>query len=312
LIRIGISGWRYEPWRGVWYPEGLPQRRELEFCGLHFPTVEVNGSFYSLQRPEYYDEWYRDTPPGFVFSLKGSRYITHLLRLKNIEKPLANFFASGIFNLRDKLGPFLWQFPPMFRFDPERLEAFFALLPRDTEEALALARRRDARMTGRSRLAIHAKHPLRHAVEIRHPSFMNNDFTALLRKHDIGLVVADTAGKWPKMFHVTSDFVYVRLHGDIKIYTSGYSDRALASWARRIRGWSKDGRDVYVYFDNDVKVKAPFDALNLMRKLRLEWSPGEKPPLPLHAAGARVPRLKFAYGPRVTGGNPAWDALKRF
>jgi uncharacterized protein YecE (DUF72 family) len=312
LIRIGISGWRYEPWRGVWYPEGLPQRRELEFCGLHFPTVEVNGSFYSLQRPEYYDEWYRDTPPGFVFSLKGSRYITHLLRLKNIEKPLANFFASGIFNLRDKLGPFLWQFPPMFRFDPGRLEAFFALLPRDTEEALALARRRDARMTGRSRLAIHAKHPLRHAVEIRHPSFMNNDFTALLRQHDIGLVVADTAGKWPKMFHVTSDFVYVRLHGDIKIYTSGYSDRALASWARRIRGWSKDGRDVYVYFDNDVKVKAPFDALNLMRKLRLEWSPGEKPPLPLHAAGARVPRLKFAYGPRVTGGNPAWDALKRF
>jgi uncharacterized protein YecE (DUF72 family) len=312
LIRIGISGWRYEPWRGVWYPEGLPQRRELEFCGLHFPTVEVNGSFYSLQRPEYYDEWYRDTPPGFVFSLKGSRYITHLLRLKNIEKPLANFFASGIFNLRDKLGPFLWQFPPMFRFDPGRLEAFFALLPRDTEEALALARRRDARMTGRSRLAIHAKHPLRHAVEIRHPSFMNNDFTALLRKHDIGLVVADTAGKWPKMFHVTSGFVYVRLHGDIKIYTSGYSDRALASWARRIRGWSKEGRDVYVYFDNDVKVKAPFDALNLMRKLRLEWSPGEKPPLPLHAAGARVPRLKFAYGPRVTGGNPAWDALKRF
>jgi uncharacterized protein YecE (DUF72 family) len=312
LIRIGISGWRYEPWRGVWYPEGLPQRRELEFCGLHFPTVEVNGSFYSLQRPEYYDEWYRDTPPGFVFSLKGSRYITHLLRLKNIEKPLANFFASGIFNLRDKLGPFLWQFPPMFRFDPGRLEAFFALLPRDTEEALALARRRDARMTGRSRLAIHAKHPLRHAVEIRHPSFMNNDFTALLRKYDIGLVVADTAGKWPKMFHVTSGFVYVRLHGDIKIYTSGYSDHALASWARRIRGWSKDGRDVYVYFDNDVKVKAPFDALNLMRKLRLEWSPGEKPPLPLHAAGARVPRLKFAYGPRVTGGNPAWDALKRF
>jgi uncharacterized protein YecE (DUF72 family) len=312
MVRIGISGWRYEPWRGVWYPEGLPQRRELEFCGLHFPTVEVNGSFYSLQRPAYYEEWYRDTPPGFVFSLKGSRYITHLLRLKNIEKPLANFFASGIFNLRDKLGPFLWQFPPMFRFDPGRLEAFFALLPRDTEEALALARRRDARMTGRSRLAIHAKHRLRHAVEIRHPSFMNNDFTALLRQHDIGLVVADTAGKWPKMFHVTSDFVYVRLHGDIKIYTSGYSDRALASWARRIRGWSKQGRDVYVYFDNDVKVKAPFDALNLMRKLRLEWSPGEKPPLPLHAPGARVPRLKFAYGPRVTGGNPAWDALKRF
>jgi uncharacterized protein YecE (DUF72 family) len=312
MVRIGISGWRYEPWRGVWYPEDLPQRRELEFCGLHFPIVEVNGSFYSLQRPEYYEEWYRDTPPGFLFSVKGSRYITHLLRLKNIEKPLANFFASGVFNLREKLGPFLWQFPPMFSYNRERLEAFFSLLPRNTEEALALARRRDTRMTGRSRLAIHARHRLRHAIEIRHPSFMNNDFTALLSKHDIGLVVADTAGKWPKLFHVTSDFVYVRLHGDIKIYTSGYSDRALASWARRIRAWAKDGRDVYVYFDNDVKVKAPFDALNLMRKLRLEWSPGEKPPFPLHAAGARVPRLKFAYGPRVSGGNPAWDALKRF
>jgi uncharacterized protein YecE (DUF72 family) len=311
LIRIGISGWRYEPWRGVWYPEGLPQRRELEFCGLHFPTVEVNGSFYSLQRPEYYDEWYRDTPPGFVFSLKGSRYITHLLRLKNIEKPLANFFASGIFNLRDKLGPFLWQVPPMFSYNRGRLETFFQLLPRNTEEALVLARRRDARMTGRSRLAIDANRALRHAIEIRHPSFENDDFLSLLRKHDIGLVVADTAGKWPKMFHVTADFVYVRLHGDIKIYTSGYSDRALASWARRIRAWAKDGRDVYVYFDNDVKVRAPFDALNLMRKLRLTWSAGEKP-FALHKPGARVPRLKFAYGPRVSGGNPAWDALKRF
>jgi uncharacterized protein YecE (DUF72 family) len=257
LIRIGISGWRYEPWRGVWYPEELPQRRELEFCGVHFPTVEINGSFYSLQRPEYYEEWYRDTPPGFLFSVKGSRYITHMLRLKNIEKPLANFFASGIFNLSDKLGPFLWQLPPMFAYNRERLENFFALLPRDTEEALALARRRDARMIGRSRLAIDANRPLHHAIEIRHPSFENDDFLSLLRKHDIGLVVADTAGKWPKMLHVTSNFVYVRLHGDIKIYTSGYSDRALASWARRIRSWNKDGRDVYVYFDNDVKVKAP-------------------------------------------------------
>jgi uncharacterized protein YecE (DUF72 family) len=199
----------------------------------------------------------------------------------------------------------------MFSYNRERLEAFFSLLPKNTEEALVLARRRDARMTGRSRLAIHAKHRLRHAVEIRHPSFMNDDFTALLRKHDIGLVVADTAGKWPKLFHVTSDFVYVRLHGDIKIYTSGYSDRALSSWARRIRAWAKDGRDVYVYFDNDVKVRAPFDALNLMRKLRLTWSPDEKP-FALHRPGARVPRLKFAYGPRVSGGNPAWDALKRF
>lgn len=271
MIRIGISGWRYDPWRKVFYPEGLPHRRELEFCAAHFPTVEINGSFYSLQRPQYYTQWYRETPRGFVFAVKGSRYITHMLRLTKMEKPLANFFASGILNLREKLGPFLWQLPPMFTFKPERLEAFFALLPRTTGEALALARRRDARMHGRSRLAIDADRRLRHAIEIRHPSFMNEAFLRLLRKHDIGLVVADTAGKWPKMFHVTSDFVYVRLHGDVKIYTSGYSDRALASWARRIRDWHRDGRDLYVYFDNDVKVKAPFDALSLMRRLGLEW-----------------------------------------
>ena len=310
MVRIGISGWRYEPWRGVFYPEGLAQRRELEFCGQHFSTVEINGSFYSLQRPEYYEAWYRETPPGFLFSMKGSRYITHLLRLRNIEKPLANFYASGILNLRDKLGPFLWQFPEIFHYNPERLEAFFALLPRNTEEALRLARRRDARMTGRSRLAIDARRPLRHAIEIRHPSFMNGEFVSLLKRHDIGLVVADTAGKWPQMFHVTSGFVYVRLHGDVKIYTSGYSSRALAAWARRIRNWDEDGRDVYVYFDNDMKVRAPFDALNLMRKLGVEWRPADKA-LQTHTAGVRVPRLKYAYGPRVTGGNPAWEKLGR-
>jgi uncharacterized protein YecE (DUF72 family) len=316
LIRIGISGWRYEPWRGVFYPPGLAQRRELEFVARHFPTVEINGSFYSLQRPEYYEEWYREAPPGFVYGLKGSRYITHMLKLRNVEKPLANFLASGILNLKDKLGPFLWQFPPMFTFRPERLEPFFELLPRDTEQALSIARRRDSRMTGRARLAIDKKRPLRHAVEIRHPSFMNEKFVKLLERHDIGLVVADTAGKWPRMFHVTSDFVYVRLHGDVKIYTSGYTSRALASWARRIRAWDEDGRDVYVYFDNDVKVKAPFDALNLMQKLGLAWQPAApidpaERPFHVHRAGVHVPRSRFAYGPRVTGGNPAWEKSGR-
>jgi uncharacterized protein YecE (DUF72 family) len=268
VIRIGISGWRYEPWRGVFYPEGLPQRRELEFCAAHFPTVEINGSFYSLQRPEYYQAWHDETPPGFVFAVKGSRYLTHMLRLTRFERPLANFFASGILNLRGKLGPFLWQFPPTFPYRPERLEPFFERLPRDTAQALCLARRRDARMKGRARLAIDHNRPLRHAVEIRHPSFVSDHFLALLREHGIGLVVADTAGKWPKMLHATADFVYVRLHGDTRIYTSGYSGRALASWARRIRAWARDGLDVYAYFDNDAKVRAPFDALHLMRLLR--------------------------------------------
>ncbi len=315
MIRIGISGWRYEPWRGVFYPEGLAQRRELEFCAGHFPSVEINGSFYSLQRPEYYEQWYRESPPGFVYAVKGSRYITHMLKLKNVEKPLANFYASGVLALREKLGPFLWQFPPQFAYRPEKLAAFFELLPHSTEAALSLARRRDARLKGRSWLRIDARRRLRHAVEIRHPSFMCDEFVSLLRKYRIGLVVADTAGKWPKMFHVTAPFVYVRLHGDVQIYTSGYTSRALASWARRIRSWDEDGWDVYVYFDNDVKVRAPFDALDLMQKLGLAWLPasafdGSRPPFQRHKAGTRVPRSKVAYGPRVAGGS-AWAGAGR-
>jgi uncharacterized protein YecE (DUF72 family) len=298
VVRIGISGWRYEPWRGVFYPAGLVQRRELEFCAQHFPTVEINGSFYSLQRPEYYEAWYRETPPGFVFAVKGSRYITHMLRLTNIEKPLANFFASGILNLKDKLGPFLWQFPEMFHFRPERLEAFFEILPRTTEQALRLARRRDARMIGRSRLAIDANRRLRHAVEIRHESFISDAFLRLLRKHRIGLVVADTAGKWPKLFDLTTDFVYVRLHGDKVIYTSGYTRRALDEWARRIRGWDRGGADVYVYFDNDVKVRAPYDAQALMRKLGLCW-PADAASPPLPRVPPRVLRSPTSLGPRA-------------
>jgi uncharacterized protein YecE (DUF72 family) len=286
-IRIGISGWRYAPWRGVFYPRGLEQRRELAFASHAMPTIEINGSFYSLQRPESYERWYRATPPGFVFSVKGGRYITHMRRLRDIEAPLANFFASGVFNLREKLGPILWQFPPNFRFDRERVERFFALLPRNTKEALALARRRDARMKGRSRLAIDANRPLRHAMEIRHESFLVEPFVALLRRYHVALVVADTAGKWPYREDVTSDFVYIRLHGDKKIYSSGYTAKALDRWAARIRAWSRGGepadahrisaappakrrsRDVYCYFDNDIKVKAPFDAKTLIRKLRL-------------------------------------------
>ena len=309
MIRVGISGWRYEPWRAVFYPKDLPQRRELEFAARHFPTLEINGSFYSLQRPEYYEQWYADTPPGFVFAVKGSRYITHLRRLKEIDQPLANFFASGVLALNDKLGPFLWQFPPMFPFKPERLAPFFDKLPRTTEAALALARKRDSRLKGRARLAIDAQRPLRHAIEVRHPSFVDPSFVALLRKHDIGLVVADTAGRFPRMFDVTSGFVYVRLHGDIEIYKSGYTPRALQEWARRIRAWDADGKDVYVYFDNDMKVRAPFDALNLMKRLGLEWKPPAHS-FKVHVAGARMPRLR-AYGPRVTGGNPAWEKLGR-
>jgi uncharacterized protein YecE (DUF72 family) len=265
-VRIGISGWRYEPWRGVFYPRGLVHARELEYASRQLPTIEINGTHYSLQRPECFDAWHRATPQGFVFAVKGSRFITHMKQLNDVERPLANFFAQGVLALGEKLGPFLWQFGPRFRFDPGKLEAFLDLLPRDTEAAEALARRRDARMHGRSRLKARSHLRLRHAIEIRHGSFVDHVFLEMLRRHGIALVVADTAGKFPHMEEVTTDFMYLRLHGDTELYVSGYGDEALDSWAARIRRWRAAG-DVYCYFDNDAKVHAPFDAKRLIDRL---------------------------------------------
>lgn len=290
-IRIGISGWRYAPWRGRFYPADLPQRRELEYAGGRFPSIELNGSFYSLQRPESYAAWYEQTPPGFVFAVKGSRYITHIRRLREVEQPLAAFFAQGLFKLREKLGPLLWQLPPSQRFDEALLDRFLAQLPRTTAEALKLARRRPAHMAGRVSLAIDTDRPLRHALEVRHDSFRNPAFVRLLRRHKVAGVFADTAGRWPYFEDLTADFVYLRLHGDQELYASGYTGRALDTWARRIDAWSRgrqiDGaqqlsgasarprktRDVYCYFDNDVKVRAPADAHRLAAKLGLHWQP---------------------------------------
>ena len=267
-IHIGISGWRYVPWRGKFYPRGLAQARELDYASRQLPTIEINGSFYSLQRPESYAAWYAATPPGFLFAVKGNRFITHMLKLKDIDAPLANVLASGIFELREKLGPFLWQFPEMVRFDPERFEHFLSILPQDTESALALARQHQPRMEGKVSLALDAKRPMRHAVEIRHESFRDERFIALLRRYNVALVVADTAGKFPYMDDVTADFVYIRLHGDKELYASGYDDEAIERWAKRIQAWSKQG-DVYCYFDNDIKVHAPYDAQRLIGALGL-------------------------------------------
>lgn len=281
---IGISGWRYEPWRGDFYPPGLPQSQELSFAAQRFPTIELNGSFYSLQRPEYYERWFAEVPARFVFAVKGSRYITHMLRLKGVETALANFFASGILALEHKLGPFLWQLPPTQAFDEERLTRFLEMLPRTTEDAAKLARRHDRRVAGRSYLDVDRNRRVRHALEVRHESFVTPRFIELLRKQRVALVVADTAGRWPFLEDLTADFVYVRLHGDVKLYESGYTDAALERWATRVRAWL-DGvavpdaklaaapprrarrRDVYVYFDNDIKVHAPYDAMNLAAKV---------------------------------------------
>jgi uncharacterized protein YecE (DUF72 family) len=283
-VRIGISGWRYKGWRGIFYPEKLPQRRELEFAAAAFPTIEINGSFYSLQRPSHYEQWAAATPEDFVFAVKGSRYITHMLKLRRIRTPLANFFASGILKLKSKLGPFLWQFPPQFAFNADLLDEFFTLLPRDTQGAADLACEHEPWMKGRVCLESSATRPLRHAIEIRHPSFVCPEFIRLLRRQKIALVCADTVA-WPRLMDVTADFLYLRLHGSEELYASGYDDVDLDLWANRVVAWARGGqpadgvyassipppkrakRDVYVYFDNDAKVRAPFDAQGLIARV---------------------------------------------
>ncbi len=281
-IRIGISGWRYKPWRGVFYPEDLRQKDELPYASRIFRSIEINGTFYALQRPEHFRLWYDQTPEDFVFSVKAPRYITHILRLRDAGQAVANFFASGPLALKQKLGPILWQVPPSYKFDAERLRDFFALLPHTTREAAALAKRHDDNIKGRAWARTDADRPLRHAVEIRNGSFRDPAFIKLLRKHNVALVVADTV-EWPCLMDETSDFVYCRLHGSEELYVSGYTPKALDTWAKRVRAWTEGKRasgtrvgppgkakprSVYVYFDNDAKVRAPVDARSLMARLR--------------------------------------------
>jgi uncharacterized protein YecE (DUF72 family) len=262
-VRIGTSGWVYPPWRGVFYPPKLPHRRELEYLSRRLRAVEINGSFYSLQRPGSYLNWSAQTPDDFMFAVKGPRFITHMKKLRAPELLLANFFASGVLALGAKLGPILWQLPPTFRFDADVLAQFFAALPRDTEAASRLAARHDERLEGRAHTSTDALRPVRYALEVRHGSFAVEEFTELLAEHDVACVVADSAGHWPYFEQPTArDLVYLRLHGDAELYTSGYTDEALRGWAAKIHDW-RQSRDVYCFFDNDVKVRAPVDAQTL-------------------------------------------------
>jgi uncharacterized protein YecE (DUF72 family) len=274
MARVGISGWRYAGWRGKFYPQGLPQRRELEHVAERLATVEVNGSFYSLQRPSSWRSWAEQVPPDFVFAVKGPRFITHMKKLAGVEAPLGTFLASGVLSLGERLGPMLWQLPPHLGFDPDRLSAFFDLLPRSTGQAAAYAaEHHDAgKLKEPADTTTPVDQPLRHVVEARHGSFRTPEFCELLRAHDIGMVVADSAGTWPMFDEVTSEVAYVRLHGDEELYTSGYSAQALDHWAQKVRAWESQGLDVFVYFDNDAKVHAPFDALALQERL------GTRPP----------------------------------
>ena len=299
-VHIGISGWRYPGWRGVFYPPKLQQRRELEFASRAFSTIEINGTFYSLQRPASFAQWAAETPDDFVFSLKGSRFITHMKKLRGVEEALANYFAQGVLRLGAKLGPILWQFPPNLAFDRERFASFFQLLPRSTAAAGELAEGHSQRLRGRAWTHTDQDLPLRYCVEIRHESFVDPDFIQLLREQNIGLVVADTV-EWPLLMDMTSNFVYCRLHGSQELYTSGYDENAIAAWSERIAAWvngcqATDGRfaspvqatekprDVFVYFDNDAKVRAPFDASALHDRLSKQLGGAR-------VAGALIPKL---------------------
>lgn len=267
-VRVGISGWTYAGWRGDFYPQGLRQRDELAYAASRLTSIEVNGSFYSLQRPSSYATWHDATPADFLFAVKGGRFITHMLRLQDVATPLANFFASGVLRLEAKLGPLLWQLPATLEYDAGLLRDFLALLPRTTSEAAALAAQHDAKVPeDRTWTTTDADRPLRHALEVRSDTFVSREAMDLLCRHDVACVLADTAGRWPLLDEDTSDFRYVRLHGDAELYASGYSDRALDRWAERVAVWAGDGRDVFVYFDNDAKGFAPWDATGLLERL---------------------------------------------
>lgn len=288
--RIGISGWSYDEWHGKFYPQDLPKTRQLEYASRRFNSIELNGSFYSLKKPEHYRHWYEQTPRDFLFAVKGSRFITHNKKLHDAATPLANFFASGVLLLREKLGPFVWQLPENLTFHAERIEEFFDLLPRDTHEAARLAGRHDARMNGRNWTKADGKHRLRHAIEMRHESFFDPAFVRLARKFGVALVFADSAD-WPYTEEITAGFVYLRLHGHQKTYASRYGAASLRKWAERIRQWRagrqpvdglritdrapprRKSRDVYVYFDNDQKGFAPENALRLAEQVQVHPEP---------------------------------------
>ncbi len=265
---IGISGYNYKNWRGAFYPADLPVRRWLEYASRAFNSIELNSTFYSLKSPAVYERWAAEVPArGFIFAVKGGRFITHNLKLRNAEASLGNFFASGVLALGTRTGPFLWQLPATYGFRAERVDAFLRLLPRSSTDAEALARGHDDRLRRGALTEAAARVAYRHAFEVRHPSYFHPEFYDLLRAHRFAFVPADTAGRYGFAEEVTADFVYARLHGSRELYVSGYTDEELAGWAERVRAWLASGRDAYVYFDNDAKVHAPHDARRLAERI---------------------------------------------
>ncbi|MDQ0391481.1 DUF72 domain-containing protein [Labrys monachus] len=282
-IRVGVSGWSYPPWRGDFYPKSLRPSQELHFASRALDTIEINATFYRLQRPASFERWHAETPADFSFSVKGPRFVTHILRGRDARTAIANFLASGVLKLAEKLDVILWQFPPGLIFEADAMEAFLSLLPHDTAAAACLAREHDDHISKGVWTETDRVRPLRHAVEIRDDSFRDAAFIAMLRRHRVALVCADTV-EWPRLMDVTADFAYCRLHGSKKLYESGYDDAALDRWADRLVAWAQglpmtdgdfaaapaaDGvmRDVFIFFDNTVKPEAPRNALALAGKI---------------------------------------------
>jgi uncharacterized protein YecE (DUF72 family) len=245
-VVVGMAGWVYPDWRGTFYPPGLVQKSELAYASRHVTSIELNSSFYGVPKPSSWRTWRDATPEGFVFSVKAPQQITHIRALRGVSQPIADFLASGISALGDKLGAVLWQLPPSLPFDVALIEDFLALLPPTTEDGRVL----------------------RHAVEARNHSFDSAEFLALLRSYGVAAVLGENAGKWPMIDATTTEFRYVRLHADEVMRQGGvYDDAAIEEWAARIRTWADAGLDAYVYFDNDTKVRAPIDAMSLIARL---------------------------------------------
>jgi len=282
-IRLGIAGWNFADWRGEFYPKGLPQKQELHYASRMLRTIEINSTFYGHQKPASFAAWAAETPADFRFSVKGHQLVTHLKRLKDIEVPLANFFASGVLALGNKLGPFVWQLPGNLKFDADRLTAFVELLPKTPDALINLAGRADGRLGREPYLELKGITGIRHAIEVRHESFAEPAFLALLEKHNVALVTADTA-EWPTM-DVTADFAYLRLQGAPG--SDRYSEAELDDWAERLQALAEgrpvtsgqwvgkapaDGqpRDVFAYFVSTDKVHAPANAMAVMKRLGLD------------------------------------------
>jgi uncharacterized protein YecE (DUF72 family) len=266
---VGISGWTFPPWRGTFYPKGLVQKKELEYASRVLSSIEINGTFYSLQKPASFQAWYDQTPEGFVFAVKAPQYMTHIRRLKDVAEPLANFLASGLLCLKEKLGPVLWQFPPNVILKDDRFEKFLKLLPHDAKAASKVAKQHGAKVEGRAFTKATGDFPVRHAFEMRHPSFLNPDFLTLLKKHNVAFVFAHEGGpKAPYTEEPTADFVYARLHGEGTRFKKGYPPAEISAWVAKAKAWNRSGKNAYVYFSNEAKVHSPAGAMKMIEGLR--------------------------------------------